>query len=111
MRPLVPASLLMILCGCSTPEERACAHTIELFEASSELPRFNDDRKSKVKRQRDCAESLRRLRIDIRPTEDQWYAYLWCVSEAPDINAQFQCLEPLAGDQTAAIKAGLGQDP
>lgn len=110
-RSSVSLAFVLLLCGCGTPEERACAHTIELFEASNELPRFNEDGKGRVKHQRDCVESLRRLRAELHPDEDQWFAYLRCLRAAPDMPAQFDCLGPLSAAQTEAIEQSLGPAP
>src|SRR5690606_20535301 len=51
--------------------------------------------KSEQDRYRDCLESLGRLRQQIQPDEEMWFAYLRCLNAADSMSAQFECLAPL----------------
>lgn len=99
MRRLAPLALLALtlMVGCKSPEEKACAHTVELIAKSGIT-----NNKSERDRQSDCLDSLGRLRQQTKPDEEQWYAYLRCLTAAQDMSEQFDCLGPLTGPPVAS---------
>lgn len=99
-------SLVLVLFGCKSPEERACAHTVTLLE-NSQASHYQEDGKDRTKHVRDCVESLRRLRAEIKPNEELWFTYLRCLSDSADMSAQFDCLAPLTKEQMKDIAQAI----
>jgi len=95
MRRLVPLCLVVLAVGCKSPEEKACVNTVRLIAESGVTGGRSDDGKSEQERQRDCLESLGRLRHELQPDEEQWFAYLRCLTAAQSMSEQFDCLAPL----------------
>jgi hypothetical protein len=97
MRRLAPLGLVvaLLLVGCKSPEEKACVNTVRLIAESGVTNGRSDDGKSESDRQDDCLESLGRLRQQLDPGEEQWFAYLRCLTAAESMSAQFDCLGPL----------------
>jgi len=87
--------LLVLALGCKSPEERACENTVKIIEQSGAAAERSGAGKSEKDRYRDCLESLGRLRQQIQPDEEMWFAYLRCLNAADSMSAQFECLAPL----------------
>jgi hypothetical protein len=102
MRRLAPLCLLVLAVGCKSPEEKACANTVRVIAESGVTDGRSDDGKSEQQRERDCLESLGRLRRELQPDEEQWFAYLRCLTAAQSMNDQFDCLGPLTTPPAAA---------
>ena len=96
MRRLAPLCLVVLALGCKTPEEKACANTVRLIAESGVTNGRPDAGKSESDRERDCLESLGRLRYELQPDEEQWFAYLRCLTAATNMSEQFDCLGPLS---------------
>lgn len=95
MRRLAPLGLVVLAFGCKSPEEKACINTVRLIAESGVTNGRSDDGKSESDRRDDCLESLGRLRQQLQPGEEQWFAYLRCLTAAQSMSAQFDCLGPL----------------
>jgi len=103
MRRFVPLCLLgsSLLLGCQSLEDRACENTVRVnLAAAAEAGRTETRSESQL--QRNCMDSLMRLRQEIQPDEEAWFTYMRCVREAPDMAAQGTCLEPLTKLQNTA---------
>jgi hypothetical protein len=109
MRRLAPLCLFVLAFGCKTPEEKACANTVRIIAESG--VDNGAAGKSEQQRRRDCLESLGRLRQQQQPEEEQWFAYLRCLTAANDMNAQFECLGPLTGADANSPAAEAGKTP
>lgn len=95
MRRLAPLGLFVLMLGCKSPEEKACANTVQLIADSGVTNGRSDAGKSESDRRRDCLNSLGRLQQQLQPEEEQWFTYLRCLSAAQSMSAQFDCLGPL----------------
>lgn len=110
MRKIAAPCLIVLALGCKSPEEKACANTVEVIERSGANDGRADAGKSEKQRYRDCLDSLGRLRQQIQPEEDVWFTYLACLTAADSMNAQFECLAPLTELQMQQ-QAGKAQQP
>ncbi|MFO7563631.1 MAG: hypothetical protein R6X02_13370 [Enhygromyxa sp.] len=99
MRRIAAPCLIVLALGCKSPEEKACDNTVRIIEQSGATDGRPDANKSEKERRRDCLDSLGRLRQQIQPEEDVWFAYLGCLTAADSMKAQFDCLAPLTGQQ------------
>jgi hypothetical protein len=102
MRRCLLPCLVLLTVACKSPEERACENTNRLNEAAV-AERSPNDTKSANQRQRGCLESLGRLRQEIQPDEELWFAYLRCLQSATQMSDQAKCLEPLTAVQMQQI--------
>jgi hypothetical protein len=96
MRRIAAAPCLLVLAlGCKSPEEKACDNTVRIIAESGATDGRPDANKSEKQRYRDCLDSLGRLRQQIQPEEEVWFAYLRCLIAADSMKGQFECLAPL----------------
>jgi hypothetical protein len=98
MRRLAPLCLFVLAFGCKSPEEKACANTVRIIAESG--VDNGAAGKTEQQRNRDCLESLGRLRQQLQPDEEQWFAYMRCLTVADSMPAQFECLEIVTGPAT-----------
>jgi hypothetical protein len=98
------------LVGCQSVEDQACENTVAINEKVA-AENGSSDGKSTRQHQRDCIDSLVRLRQQIQPGEDTWFAYMNCLRAATSMSEQGQCLAPLTALQTQDIKKATAETP
>jgi hypothetical protein len=99
-------ALFTSVIGCQSIEDRACETTVRInLAAAAEAGR--EDNRTENELNRNCIDSLQRLRQEIQPDEEAWFTYMRCLRGAQDMADQAKCLEPLAAIHNKAI-AGAG---
>jgi hypothetical protein len=105
MRRSCLLALVLLSFACKSPEEKACETSVRIIEAHTASTGQGDGKTSR-EHQRGCVDSLRRLREQLRPSEDEWFIYLRCVRAAAQMTDESKCLQPLIGEAAPLPAAG-----
>ena len=102
MRPWVLLCLVSLV-GCKSVEDLACENSVAINEQVTAEQGARDGKTTR-QHQRDCIDSLVRLRQQIQPDEDTWFRYMNCLRAATSMAEQGECLAPLTALQNQDIK-------